>query len=141
MIKVSFILLLIFSNFISSSQPLNNDDLNFISNTIKNRKIIALGEPEHFFTGYYDLKIQIIKHLVSQKKINAIAFEGSGIGCKQLDEYIKGADADLYTILPNLNAGFKYEKSGIFDCREIVDFLKWLRTENKNRKNKISIFI
>ena len=44
MIKVSFILLLIFSNFISSSQPLNNDDLNFISNTIKNRKIILFDD-------------------------------------------------------------------------------------------------
>ncbi|MEO6819548.1 MAG: erythromycin esterase family protein [Ginsengibacter sp.] len=140
MIKVSFLLLYIFFFFISPGQPLNTEDLTLISQAIKNKKIIGLGEPEHFYKGYYELKIQIIKHLVTTNEINAIAFEGSSIECKKLDAYINGADADLYAILPNLNAGYNYEKSGIFDCKEIVDFLQWLRRENKNRKEKISIY-
>jgi erythromycin esterase len=140
MIKIFSLLLFIFSYFISFSQLLSDKDLGIISNSIKNKKIIGLGEPDHFYTGYYDVKIQIIKHLVKQNKIDAIAFEASLVECKKLDEYIKGADRDLYRILPNMNAGYNYEKSGIFDCKAIVNFLQWLRAENKNRKKTISIY-
>lgn len=140
MIKVSALLLFIFSYFISFSQLLNNGDLTLISNSIKDKKIIGLGEPDHFYTGYYEVKIQIIKHLISQNKIDVIALEASTVECRKLDAYIKGSEEDLYKILPDLNAGYKYEKEGIFDCRQIVQFLQWLQKENKNRTNKISIY-
>ena len=140
MIKYSFLTALIFLSTYSIGQPLDNSQLNFISKSISNKKIIGLGEPDHFYRGYYDLKIQILKFLVKSKSIDAIALEASGVETKKLDTYIKGKDLDISKILPKLNAGYALEGVGLFDCQEILEFLKWLKKENSNRKNKISIF-
>ncbi len=135
----SFIVL-VFLYTTSVSQPLTNEELNIISNSIKNKKVIGLGEPVHFFQGYYNVKIQILKHLIKAGDIDAIALEASSIETKKLNQYIKGQNLNIAKILPRLNAGYDFEKSGLFDCKEILDFLGWLRKENSNRKNKISIF-
>jgi erythromycin esterase-like protein len=135
----SFIVL-IFLYTSSVGQPLTNEELNIISSSIKNKKVIGLGEPVHFLQGYYNVKIQILKHLIKAGDIDAIALEASSIETKKLDQYIKGDNLNIAKILPQLNAGYDFEKSGLFDCKEILDFLAWLRKENSNRKNKISIF-
>ncbi len=133
-------LLLIFLYTSSISQPLTNEELNIISNSLKDKKVIGLGEPDHFFQGYYNVKIQILKHLIKSDIIDAIALEASSIETKKLNRYIKGENLNVAEILPKVNAGYELEKVGLFDCREILDFLTWLRKENSYRKNKIYIF-
>ena len=132
--------ILIFVHTSSFSQSLNNEELSTISNSIKNKKVIGLGEPDHFFQGYYNVKIQILKHLIKMGDIDAIALEASSIETKKLNRYIKGENLNIAKVLPQLNAGYNLEKVGLFDCKEILDFLAWLRKENNNRKNKIYIF-
>lgn len=140
MIKYFLSICILFFTIISKGQPLSNTDLSFISKSIENKSIIGLGEPEHFFKGYYNLKIQILKYLILKDKIDEIAFEASSAEFRKLDSFIKGASIDIIPVLPKLNAGYDYEKTGLLDCKEIVDFLKWLRKENYQRKNKISVY-
>ena len=140
MIKYYLSICILFFAIISKSQPLTNTDLCFIANSIENKNIIGLGEPEHFFKGYYNLKIQILKYLILKNKIDEIAFEASSAEFRKLDSFIEGANIDIIPVLPKLNAGYDYEKTGLLDCKEIVDFLNWLRKENYHCKDKISVY-
>ncbi|HEU5051747.1 MAG TPA: erythromycin esterase family protein [Hanamia sp.] len=125
----------------TTAQTLSTSELDAIQNSIAKKNIIGFGEPEHFYKGYYDSKIEIIKYLILHKKIDAIFFEASAAECRNIDRYVKGASNDsIIKTLHQLNEGYNYRKEGLFDCDEILNFLQWLRRKNMSTEKKVSVY-
>lgn len=143
MIKLGLLILtLLFTQFhtICSAQNLTKIELCYILERTKNKEIIGLGESEHFYRGYYDSKIQIIKYLIKEKAINTLALEASLNVTAILDKYINGEIIDnIPKILTALNEPYSLQNVGLFNCREFMEFLDWLKQYNLTNDVKIKL--
>lgn len=133
-----FLFQLIFTN-IAKAQLLTEAELQQVTKAIDGKTIVGLGEPEHFFSGYYELKSQIAKHLLKNTDINTLIFEASGASFRELDRYVRGENVDAKAILNDVNDGYRIQGYGLLNYQEILDLLDWIKQENKTRKNKISV--
>ncbi len=99
-------------------------DINFLSEILKGKEIIALGEVTHGTKEVYAYKDRLIRYLVSELNYKTIAFEADYNGLERLDNYVNGK-IDSTAISPNYKPLFE-----------------WLRTYNKTKsdENKVHIY-
>ncbi|HIY77047.1 MAG TPA: erythromycin esterase family protein [Candidatus Sphingobacterium stercorigallinarum] len=133
-------LLLIIITIDSAAQSFKKNDYAQIVRQIENKQIIGLGEAEHFYTGYYQSKVELIKHLVTDNAIDAIALEGSISAVALLNDYIHGAPlSDLPQALNRLNEPYHLQKAGLFNCAEIAEMIDWLKAHNEKQTKKVDL--
>lgn len=139
---LSSILTLLFSiqTLYTYSQTLNDKELLYITERISNKKIIGLGEAEHFYQGFYRTKLEIVKHLIQNEAINTIALEGSLNITNILNDYIKvGTEQNIPELLKALNEPYALQNAGLFNSIEILELVNWLREYNFNNEAKIRL--
>lgn len=140
-LKVFFWLVFLFINTtVCSAQTFSSRELNQILEKVKSKKIIGLGESDHFRKGFYKSKFEVIRYLVEQGAINTIAIEGSMNVTSMLNKYINGdTSINLPKALLSLNEPYSLQGVGLFNCSEIVEMIEWLKKYNENHIAKIKL--
>jgi erythromycin esterase-like protein len=122
------------------ADTLSAGQLQLVVNTVKEKKVVGLGEAEHLKSSYYKIKSQLLKSLVQQHDFSLILLEASLNACQVLDNYIKGDEhADLHAALSGMNATNDYVLKNIYNTPEIAELFAWLRAYNKANNNRVSI--
>ncbi|GHE32206.1 erythromycin esterase family protein [Sphingobacterium griseoflavum] len=134
----TFILLLQFG--ICIAQTFSKEDYDKILDKTERHAIIGLGEAEHFYKGYYQAKVEVIKHLIRNKAIDVIVLEASMNATALLNDYINGnRTINLARTLAALNEPYSLQGAGLFNCSEIVEFIEWLSDYNHSHSKTIQL--
>ncbi|WP_166334431.1 erythromycin esterase family protein [Sphingobacterium chungjuense] len=134
----AFILPFLFE--ICTAQTLSQKDYNKILNKTNNHTIIGLGEAEHFYKGYYNTKVEVVKYLINNESIDIIALEASVNATALLNNYINGnITIDLPQALTALNEPYALQEAGLYNCSEIVEFIEWLKDYNHSHNKTIKL--
>lgn len=96
--------------------------LRYFQNLAKKHKILALGETVHTSGGYYDVKIAILKNLISLRCIEAIAFENPWSDTKIINDFINGKDVSIAHAVKQLFI--------VWRSKSVANFIEWLRDFN-----------
>lgn len=115
-------------------QRMSNDDILSIKKGIEKKRVIGLGEEEHFFHGSNVNRIEIIKELLKDNMIQAIVFETPGTDAFVVNEYVHNR-IDKPDLLKALNQ-FKALNGGpFFDSNELLSFFDWVKKRIAGGKN------
>lgn len=105
-------------------------DLEPFKETLKDVKIIGLGESNHGTSEFFEMKHRMIEFLVTQMGFTAFVLETSYSDYKPLNEYI------LYG-KGNLEEALTFQERTAWDCKEFVELLEWLKDYNSTaQENK-----
>jgi erythromycin esterase len=111
----------------------NAGDLDALLDSVKDSKVVMLGEASHGTHEYYTWRAQISKRLVEEHGFHFIAVEGDWPACYQINRYIKkyaGAGKDAQSVLE----GFKRWPTWMWANWEIAAFSEWLYHHNLDKQ-------
>lgn len=94
-----------------------------------NKRIVGLGEGTHGTKEFNDIRISIIKELISKKGFTKICFENPFGDSHYLNEIINSKQ--------DIRDGLKKYAISIWQTEEIENFLLWLRAYNYSHKTKV----
>lgn len=87
-------------------------------------EIVALGEASHGNAEFQELKLDVLKVLVEQRKVQSFSLEGDFGGCQRVNEYIHGADMTAEEAVADI--GFQ-----LYRTEQMVALAKWMREYNE----------
>jgi erythromycin esterase-like protein len=73
-------------------QAMAFDDLAPLANTLRDARVVGLGEATHGSHEIFTVKQRLIEHLVTKLGFRMIAFEGTASGAAAINAYIQGGD-------------------------------------------------
>jgi erythromycin esterase len=94
-----------------------------------------LGEASHGTSEFYTWRAEITKRLITEKGFSFIAVEGDWPDCHRVNRYAKDMENSGSSAYDVLHA-FSRWPTWMWANREIVDFIEWLRSHNKEIKNQ-----
>jgi erythromycin esterase len=98
-----------------------------LDSIFKNVKIFGFGEATHGTKEFFDLKIKFFKYLVKNQGVKNFAIEASFGNCIEIDNYIKGKDADPKKLIRKM--GF-----WTWNNEEVLYLIEWMKKYNLNKK-------
>jgi len=107
---------------------------NQLENLIKimsNKNIVALGEGTHGTKEFNDVRIEIIKQLITQYGFRKICWENAYGNTYRLNQAIL-SNSDVKKAL-------EQHMSAIWQTKEILDFLVWLQNYNLTTDEKVQL--
>ncbi len=108
------------------------DDLIFLDNWLKNKKVIGLGEVTHGSKEIFEFKTRIVQYLAIKKNAKAIVIEANMSDCFGINTYIT-------TGIGNPNELIKNLKIATINYKEYVDLIELLKNINLKRKSNDKI--
>jgi len=112
----------------------NFEQFSFLDKSIKESRIIGLGEATHGTHDFVKGNTEIIKYLITHKNFKVVVFESQYGGTDLLNKYIKGEDVKLNSAIYNI--GFLNLMN-----YDILNFAKWLREYNANKKQEKQVVL
>lgn len=91
----------------------------------KDKNIIALGEATHGNKEFQQLKLEVFKKLVEEKRVRSFALEGDFGGCNEVNQYIHGGEGTVKEIVKKI--GFQ-----IYQTEEMMRLIEYMREYNNN---------
>lgn len=118
-----------------------DDQLNTLLDSIKQSKVVMLGEASHGTHEYYTWRARISKRLIEEHGFNFIAVEGDWPDCYRINRYIKNypdTAPDAEAVLRSFNRW----PSWMWANWEIAAFAEWLYHHNLHKppKNKAGFY-
>ncbi len=113
-----------------NARPLQKDtseslsDLDFLSGTLKDNTIFAIGEASHGTREFYNHKKRIIEYLILHLNYKSLGFEISDSAMEPINQYLLTGTGDL----KNLMKGFY-----LYNTTEIYDLFQFIRVYNKKQ--------
>lgn len=104
-------------------------DISKLAKSIKNYKIIGIGESTHGQLKLNEFRNKLVKKMITNYNFRVIVIEEQYSCVKIIDKYIKNKDVNF---LDGLDA-FP------FLSKTFVSLLKWLKNYNSKNNNKVSI--
>ncbi|MCF0050485.1 erythromycin esterase family protein [Dyadobacter sp. LJ53] len=101
-----------------------DQELSFLSEEIKNKTIIGLGEASHGTQEFYFQKRRIIKYLVSRENFRIIAFESPVNYIEPVNRYVQTGQGNLKDILGTM---------ALYNTSEIFKLFEWLKMYNETQ--------
>ncbi|WNH12716.1 erythromycin esterase family protein [Thalassobellus suaedae] len=98
-------------------------DLKLLKKTLKDAKIVALGESTHGTSEFFKMKHRLIAFLVKEMGFTQFAMEAPIASSVPINEYILYGKGDLYSVV----SGQKYDA---WDMEEFADLIEWLKDYN-----------
>lgn len=92
--------------------------------------LIGITEATHGMNEPLDFRNELIKFLVTEKRIDVVAIESGILESRLVFDYVNGGDGDIDTVLKN---GFM---PGFNELPQNRTLIKWLRDYNSNTSNK-----
>jgi erythromycin esterase len=105
------------------------EQLRPVINEMGKHNIVGLGEGTHGTKQFNDIRVAIIKKLITEKGFNTICFENSFGDSYYLNKFINGED--------NITTGMQKYLLAIWQTEEIKNLLLWLRNYNKATRNRV----
>ncbi len=100
---------------------------------IGNQKIVALGEDVHTSEGFYQVKAQLIKYLISKKGYRGILFEDTRFSGAAINDYLTSGSNDAYSVIQKLYP--------VWHSQSILEMIEWVRQYNiENPKDMVVFF-
>lgn len=104
----------------------NYEQFSFLNKSIKESRIVGLGEATHGTHEFMKGNTEIMKYLISYMNFKVIVFESGYGGTNLLNKYITGDNVSINKAIYNI--GFLN-----FMNNDILSFVKWLREYNSNK--------
>jgi len=111
---------------ISLDSAVNYEQFSFLNKSIKESRIVGLGEATHGTHEFMKGNTEIMKYLISYMNFKVIVFESAYGGTDLLNKYITGENVSINKAIYNI--GFLN-----FMNNDILSFVKWLREYNSNK--------
>lgn len=144
------------SEYILSKHVLEFKDPNcFVENLwprVKSCSVIMMGESTHGTSEFYRYRAEITKALIIRHKKETELNDVEFILCESdwpemygVNQFILGKTENMSArdVLLKFNrwpTWYFYSNLRIWANQEILEFIEWLREENRNRRNKIKMF-
>lgn len=100
-----------------------------IVNALKDQTIVALGEGTHGTKEFNDLRVELIKDLVTKHNFRIITFENAYGDTYMLNKVINSNG--------NLEQAMKENLVSVWQTKEIKNLFLWIREYNKKTKDKV----
>ena len=113
----------------------NKKDLDALLEYIGDARYVLLGEASHGTSEFYTWRAEITKRLITEKGFSFIAVEGDWPDCHRVNRYAKDMENSGSSAYDVLHV-FSRWPTWMWVNREIVDFIEWLRSHNKEIKNQ-----
>jgi erythromycin esterase len=110
-------------------------DFRSIGAIVGDARVVSLGEATHGIHEFYQLRLQILQHLVVTRDFNILAIEAPMVETEKLNRYILDGVGDPDIILAQL-------VFWIYNNEEFLHIIKWMREHNKTRSaaSKLRIY-
>jgi len=115
---------------------IQSSDLLPILKMVGNSKIIGVTEGTHFKNESLDFRNELIKFLVTEKRIDVVAMESGLIESRELYDYVNGKQGDIDSVIYN---GFSWTFDRIPQNKEIVEWLRNYNTDSANN-HKVKLY-
>ncbi|MGL5277143.1 erythromycin esterase family protein [Myroides sp.] len=102
-----------------------------IIDALKDNTIVALGEGTHGTKEFNDIRIELIKDLVTNHNFRIIAFENAYGDTYMINQVINSTGDLQKTMKENLVS--------VWQTKEIENLFSWIRSYNKTTKNKVTL--
>lgn len=101
-----------------------HEDLEALGDSLRDARIVGLGESTHGTREFFRLKQRIIEFLVREAGFTTLAMEASASAARALDAYVRHGTGDPARLLTRL---------GYWTWRteEMLDLVEWLRAHNR----------
>ncbi|GAB2774363.1 hypothetical protein GCM10027275_16740 [Rhabdobacter roseus] len=109
---------------LQSDSTSTDQDLRFLSSTLKGKTILGLGEASHGTQEFYYQKRRIIQYLVSQDQYRLIALESPASYIEPINQYLQTGNGNLKSLLKIM---------GLYNADEIYKLCRWLKSFNESR--------
>ncbi|WP_395373842.1 erythromycin esterase family protein [Marinicella sp. W31] len=132
-----------FEDSASPSNSMTSKDLAFLRDKIvtfdnlsssdiwfEDAQIIGLGENSHGAKNLFEMKTEIIKHLIEKAKVTQVSLEMPAITALAVNDYIQGNSDDKQKTLLALN----YPS---WQTQSMLKLLDWLKAYNLSNANEI----
>lgn len=110
----------------------NVDDLDELLHSVKDKKVVMLGEASHGTHEYYKWRARISRKLITEHGFDFIAVEGDWPPCYQLNRYIKNYE-DAGNNTKEVLRNFDRWPSWMWANWEIHELAEWLKEYNEDR--------
>lgn len=104
---------------------------------INNAEIVLLGEATHGTQEFYEIRSEISKKLILEKKFNAIAIEGDWPDAYTINNYINHRD---FNTAEEALRSFDRFPTWMWQNIPIRDLVEWLKTHNQATKTQVNFF-
>lgn len=102
-----------------------------IIDALKDNTIVALGEGTHGTKEFNDIRIELIKDLVTNHNFRIIAFENAYGDTYMINQVINSTGDLQKTMKENLVS--------VWQTKEIENLFSWIRSYNKKTKDKVTL--
>jgi erythromycin esterase len=107
-------------------------DLGPLIDSIKNKKIVMLGEASHGTKEFYEWRSAISKELLLNHGFNFISVEGDWPPCQAINKFIQTKNNDpAEGVLSN----FSRWPTWMWANEEVAELVTWLKNKNTEKKN------
>ncbi|MCE7062182.1 erythromycin esterase family protein [Dyadobacter sp. CY343] len=111
-----------------NAHPISTDttqnELSFLSEKLKGKTIVGLGEASHGTQEFFFQKRKIIQYLVTRENFRTIGFESPANFIEPLNKYIQSGEGNPKITLSSI---------GLYNADEILKLCEWLRQFNASR--------
>lgn len=102
------------------------DDLQPLKETLRDVRIVGLGEATHGTREHYQFKHRMVEFLVRELGFTVFVMEVQYFKCLPINEYVlRGSDTEDAAKLINANL------SGVYRTEEVLELVNWMREYNK----------
>ncbi|MDO6489906.1 MULTISPECIES: erythromycin esterase family protein [unclassified Cellulophaga] len=98
-----------------------------LDSIFENVRIFGFGEATHGTKEFFDLKIKFFKYLVKNQGVKNFAIEASFGNCIEIDNFIKGKDADPRKLIRKMGYW-------IWNNEEVLSLIEWMKKYNIGKK-------
>jgi erythromycin esterase-like protein len=99
-------------------------DLLFLSDILRNKRIVGLGEASHGTQEFYFQKSRFVRYLVSRENYKIIAIESPTKYIEPINDYILTGAGNIKGLLQPL---------GLYNSEELFKLCKWLKIFNASK--------
>lgn len=126
---------------IKNSHPLSStnelSELRPLIDSIKDKKIVMLGEASHGTKEFYEWRSIITKELIFNHGYQFVAVEGDWPPCQEINNYIHNkSDLSIKKVL----ATFSRWPTWMWANEEMIDLIEWLKASNSHKKHFSSFY-
>ncbi|MBU3183374.1 erythromycin esterase family protein [Clostridium estertheticum] len=109
------------------------EDLMALKSTLKNKRIIAMGEATHGTKEFFQMKHRMLQFLVEKMGYTVFGIEASMPDCMAINDYILYGNGDAKQVVKGM--GF-----WTWDTKEVLDMVEWMREYNETHTKKIKFY-
>ena len=104
-------------------------DLELLKSSLKNARIVALGENSHGTSEIFEMKHRLLEFLSSEMGFNIFSIESSMFNTDPLNDYINTGNGDPKKLMSTLTPAWQ--------TQEVLDMINWMKKHNEKGDNKI----